>query len=212
MSRHVWTSADVAMLQRRYPVTPSAQIAAEMGLRVHSISHKARKLGLRKTPEYLATPLACRLRPGSKIGGKTRFKKGFIPWNKGMKGWAAGGRSAQTRFKKGNRPHTWRPLGSTRLNDGYLQRKVTDTGYPPRDWQSVHVLLWIEHRGPVPPGHAVVFRDGNRQHIALDNLELVSRAELVRRNTIHRYPAEVKQVIRLAGKLKRAIEKEERAR
>ncbi|EMM6737362.1 HNH endonuclease, partial [Pseudomonas aeruginosa] len=41
-----------------------------------------------------------------------------------------------TRFKKGQKPHTWLPVGSTRISaDGYLQRKISDTGYPPRDWK-----------------------------------------------------------------------------
>jgi len=50
-----------------------------------------------------------------------------------------------------------------------------------------------------------VFRDRNPQHIELDNLELVTRAENMRRNTIHRYPPELKSTIRQLSKLKRAI-------
>ncbi|MCS8378253.1 HNH endonuclease, partial [Pseudomonas aeruginosa] len=61
-----------------------------------------------------------------------------------------------TRFKKGQKPHTWLPVGSTRISaDGYLQRKISDTGYPPRDWKGIHILLWEEHFGPIPTGHCV---------------------------------------------------------
>jgi hypothetical protein len=51
-----------------------------------------------------------------------------------------------------------------------------------------------------------VFKNGNKQDVRIENLEMISRQELMRRNTIHRYPPALKEVIRLAGKLKRTIE------
>ena len=111
-----------------------------------------------------------------------------------------------TQFKPGRRPHTWRPIGSERTSpDGYKQRKVSDTGYPPRDWIGLHCLLWREHHGDIPAGHIVVFRDRNKQHIHIGNLELISRAEHCRRNSIHNYPPELKDAMRALGKLKRTI-------
>jgi hypothetical protein len=74
----------------------------------------------------------------------------------------------------------------------------------------VHILLWQEHNGQVPAGHCVCFVDGNKQHVALDNLELITRAERMRRNTIHRYPPELKDAIRTVAKLKRTIKEIER--
>jgi len=86
----------------------------------------------------------------------------------------------RTSFKKGQKPHTWRPIGTERTTkEGYLQRKVTDTGNTVRDYVEVHRLLWEEHHGPIPEGHVVIFKDGDRTHITLDNLMLISRAELV---------------------------------
>ncbi|MEG7227362.1 HNH endonuclease signature motif containing protein, partial [Pseudomonas aeruginosa] len=103
-----------------------------------------------------------------------------------------------TRFKKGQKPHTWLPVGSTRISaDGYLQRKISDTGYPPRDWKGIHILLWEEHFGPIPTGHCVCFKDNNKQNVVIDNLELITRAERMRRNSIHRYPPELKSAIRV---------------
>ncbi|MGV8417354.1 HNH endonuclease signature motif containing protein [Pseudomonas aeruginosa] len=115
-----------------------------------------------------------------------------------------------TRFKKGQKPHTWLPVGSTRISaDGYLQRKISDTGYPPRDWKSIHILLWEEHVGPIPTGHCVCFKDNNKQNVVIDNLELITRAERMRRNSIHRYPPELKSAIRVISKLKRTIQEVE---
>lgn len=119
-----------------------------------------------------------------------------------------------TQFKAGVRSgkaaQHWVPIGSLRVNsDGYLDRKVRED-HGSRNWVCVHRLVWEEANGPTPAGHAVVFKPGRRttsiDQITLDALELVTRAELMRRNTIHRYPRELKQAIRLVGKLRRTIE------
>jgi len=137
-------------------------------------------------------------------GVRTCFEPGNRPHNYGKKGWQAGGDAVKTQFKPGNRPHTWVPVGSERINkNGIRQRKISDTGYCPRDWQSVHSLLWEENHGPIPAGNIVVFRQGNE--IRIDNLELITRAENMRRNTVHRLPKELVRVIRIRGKLNRRI-------
>ncbi|MDE3023145.1 MAG: HNH endonuclease [Pseudomonadota bacterium] len=175
---------------------------------IKHIYKKATALGLKKTREYLDSPDACRLRRGDNVGVATRYKKGNVPANKGTKrpGYSIGrGRMAETTFKKGEKTSTWLPIGSTRLMDGYQQRKMTDTGYPPKDWVGVHILLWQELHGPIPAGHVVVFKDGNKEHIEFDNLELLCRADLMRRNSIQNLPKPLKEVIQLNGALKRKI-------
>lgn len=90
-----------------------------------------------------------------------------------------------------------------------LLQSVSDTGYPPRDWKGIHILLWEEHFGPIPTGHCVCFKDNNKQNVVIDNLELITRAERMRRNSIHRYPPELKSAIRVISKLKRTIQEVE---
>lgn len=191
-ARH-WSDDQTRLLIQLYPDTPMPELVARLGRDDRAIYSKARALGLRRSPEYLASEHACRFRPG------------MASWNKGKKGWQAGGRSAETRFKPGNRPHTWVPIGAEQIRDGYLWRKVTD-GHGRHDWRQVHVMLWEQHNGPVQKGMILVFRDRNKQNIQLDNLELITRAENCRRNSIHRYPPELKQAIRRLKKLKRTIE------
>lgn len=151
---------------------------------------------------------ACNTR-GMTTGRSGYFEKGQKPWNAGMKGWKAGGRASETQFKKGDKPHNWVPVGTERLLDGYLQRKMTDTGYPPADWVEVHRLLWEEHQGPIPESHIVVFKDGDRTHIALDNLELISRAENAIRNKLGfgAYPDELKPALGAVVKVTATIAK-----
>ena len=101
------------------------------------------------------------------------FKKGLTPWNKGMKGLQIGGK--ETQFKKGNRPHNWQPVGTERINaEGYIDIKIAE----PSKWKSKHYIIWEESKGKVPKGYVLIFGDGNRQNVQLDNLILVSRAQL----------------------------------
>ena len=206
MKRRPWTAAEEAALLRLYPDTLTSDIARQLGRPREHIYSKALRLGLRKSAAFLASTASGRLRPGSAIGLDGRFKKGLVPHNKGVKGWDAGGRSRATQFKKGQTPHTWVPIFTEVVDaDGYLRVKLTDNGNR-FDWHFVHVLLWEDAHGPIPTGHVVVFKNNDRSRVVLDNLECISRQELCRRNSIHRYPPELRQVIRLAGKLKRTIE------
>ena len=111
------------------------------------------------------------------------FRKGLVPWNKGRKGVCHPG-CIPTLFKKGNKAHNWVPLGSERINaDGYVDVKVDD-GKLQKNWKSKNVVIWEEHNGPVPPGHVIIFGDGNNRNFDPENLLCVSRAQLVRLNQL----------------------------
>lgn len=45
----------------------------------------------------------------------------------------------------------------------------------------LHHVIWSEHNGPIPPGHKVAFKDGNHLNCALENLELLTNSEQVRK-------------------------------
>lgn len=211
MNGSPWMKRQLAILRREYPRRSCAEVARMVEHSVSSTYQYAIRGKIRKTAAFLASAASGRLRSGDARGLSGRFRSGLTPWNKGTH-WKAGGKSPLTRFKKGNRPHTWRSIGTERVNhDGVRQRKVSDTGYPPRDWKAVHALLWEAENGPIPAGHVVVFRDGNQERIALENLELVTRQELMRRNSYHtRYPKEVGLAIQLRGVLMRQINQRER--
>lgn len=204
-----WTADELETVRINYADFPTFLIAYLVGRSEQAVYSLARTLGLHKSEAYLAGPWACRLRRDNTAGVPYRFRKGQAPANKGLRrpGWASG-RMRETQFKKGQKPHTWLPIGSTRINgDGYRDRKVSDTGYPPRDWKGEHILLWEEHLGPVPPGHCICFKNGDKADIRIDNLACISHAERMRRNTIHRYPPELKDAIRAHAKLQRTIRK-----
>jgi hypothetical protein len=210
--KRAWTAKEDKALRGIYPRVSTSKLARQLDRSESSVYMRAYVLGIRKSAEYLASPDAFRFRRGYHAGWEHRFKKGQTPANKGLRrrGWGPG-RMKETQFKKGTMPHNTRPVGSERVcKDGYLERKVAETGYIRNDWRSVHVLTWEEANGPVPKGHAVVFKDGNKKRIALENLELVSRAELMARNTVHRLPKEIALAIQLTGALNRQIRKHEK--
>lgn len=119
--------------------------------------------------------------PGGVLGSRTRFKKGATPWNKGLKGVSCGGKATQ--FKKGSKPANWVPIESERTNgNGYVDIKVAE-GQKQHNWKGKHVIIWEKHHNrPVPPGHVIIFGDGNRRNFDTDNLLLVSRAQMARLN------------------------------
>lgn len=217
MKRRPWTDAERDLVRRHYADMPTAELAARLGRSVKTVYTVAYKLGLRKSDTYYAAGLGGRTGDGR--GAGTRFKRGHVTWNKGTR-YIAGGRSAETRFRAGQIPHTWQPVGTYRVrkdrSGGYLEQKMTDTRCTRRDWIAVHRMVWEAAHGPIPPNHVVAFRPGRKsivlEEITLDALELVSRQEMIRRNTIHRYPVELRQNIKLLARAKKLINKKESTR
>lgn len=214
--RRPWERAADALLAARYPHEPTSVIARELRRTVPSVYNRARHLRLTKSAEYGVSPAACRLRRGDNVGAATRFQKGHVPANKGLRrpGWGPG-RMKATQFRKGERRgiavRLYQPIGSERLcKDGYLQRKVNDDLPLQRRWRFVHLLVWEAAHGPVPAGHAIVFKNGNRRDVRLDNLECITRRALMARNTIHNYPKPLVEAIHLLGALKRQIRRRTR--
>ena len=211
MTRRPWTPEELVHLLSHYPDTPTRALAERLGRPLASVYQKAQNLGLKKTQAYLDSPASGRLRPGDGRGEAGRFKASMTPWNKGKR-YDAGGRSAETQFKKGERRgkanHLYQPIGAERITkDGYRQRKVNDDLPMQRRWKMLHVIVWEESHGQVPDGYAVTFKDGDRLNCDITNLALIARAELCRRNSIQRYPEELRELMRLKARVTRQINK-----
>ena len=211
--KRLWNPEEDAVMRSRYPDMPTADLAELLRRPFETVYHRAAKLGLHKSAAYMASPAACRLRRGDNIGAPYRFKKGQVPPNKGVRrpGWHAG-RMKETQFKKGQVGVNTMPIGALRLVDGYVYRKISAVPYVPYtvNWKPEHVLMWEAANGPMPPKHAVAFKNGDRYDIRLDNLELISRRELMARNTVHNLPAPLPEVVQLIGALKRKIKRREK--
>lgn len=215
MTRRPWTDAEVALLRWGFADSRTDDLALALGRSYSTVAQKAAKLGLRKSAAYLASPEAHRL-DGVKCMG-TRIQPGSTPWNKGRPGSTGTQPGCRaTQFKKGRPAQEARnyvPIGSLRIcADGYLERKLTDDPgiVPACRWVAVHRIVWEAAHGSVPAGHIVVFRPGRKttdlDKITLDALELLTRAENMRRNSVHsKYPPEVARLVQLRGALTRQI-------
>lgn len=189
MRNRRWTAIEDELLRDLYPDNTCADIAALLDRKPGSVYSAATRLGLSKSESFNASDLSGRIQRGKSDPrmAATRFQKGHQTWNKGME-YMPGGRCAETQFRKGNRPHTWQPVGTYRITaDGYLERKMNNLpGANHVRWHGVHRTLWESAHGPVPAGHIVVFKPGTRTNvlelITLDKLECISRAENARRN------------------------------
>lgn len=155
-----------------------------------------------RTRKQIKTALDWR---GIVSGVSGRFKKGNVPWTKGTKGFV---KPNSGNFKKGHVPKNLRSIGSERIcpKDGYVLTKVDitnpHTGYRGH-WIHKHVHIWEQEHGPVPKGKVLMFRDGDKYNIKIDNLMLIKRVELFRLNK-HRYknaPAELKPSILALAKV-----------
>lgn len=215
MKRRPWTAAEVALLRWGFADSRTDDMAAALGRSYSTVAQKAAQLGLRKSADYLASPEAHRL--DGRKGSGTRFAKGLTPWNKGQPGSTGLHVNCKTHQFRPGRPaaesRNYVPIGTERLTkDGYLERKVTDDPrlVSARRWVAVHRLVWEAAHGPVPAGQVVVFRPGQKttdaSAITLDRIELVTRQELMRRNSYHtNLPKPLARVVQMRGALTRAI-------
>lgn len=122
-------------------------------------------------------------RLGLKNGIDARIKKGNIPLNKGKKWDEFMSKEAQENCKKtwfsstdrnkqnsNNKPF---PLFSERIDvDGYTLIKIEN----PSKWVFKHRWLYEQyHNCKIPEGYVVIFLDGNKQNLSIDNLALISQ-------------------------------------
>lgn len=140
------------------------------------------------------------------------FKKGNIPVNKGKKGLTG---ANKTSFAKGNIPANTKRAGtiSTRKDKNgslYMHIKIAE----PNKWKMLHVYIWEQKYGKIPKGYCVIFKDKNTLNTRLDNLMLVSRAELARLNQKYAYMDKslketALQVIKISKEIRKNLKSKE---
>lgn len=138
------------------------------------------------------------------ISGLTgRFEKGHIPSNKGQKGYCSPG-SEKGWFKKGHIPHNHVPVGTEAMTTvGYLKIKVAE----PNRWRYKHIMEWEKHRGKVPVGCMISFKDGNHYNCSIENLMCLARSEnaILNRQKLRSESAEQTETAVILAKLKHKI-------
>lgn len=202
--RSGWSQSDVACLAMGYSKLTYENICKILDKEDREIRLMAQLLGLKKVfyPWNKGTRGGgvCKANTGS-------FQKGLIPWNTGTKGICKG---SSTSFQKGHVPKNTTYDGCISVRKHKNKRPYLWYRISKRKYIMYHVKLWQDAYGPVPAGFIVVFKNKDQFNCSLDNLELITRKENMARNTIHRYPLELKQTIRTLGKLKRIINEKDK--
>ena len=103
------------------------------------------------------------------------FEKGHIPWNNNLKGLHL---SKETEFKKGQKPKTYKPVGSIsqrNMKDGKVRNfiKVEE----PNKWELYAVFLVKQAGIKIPKGNVVHHINKNCLDDRIDNLEVLTRSE-----------------------------------
>lgn len=181
--RKKWTPEENKKLAKLYPDKPNSELAKVFGVTIHQIKGKAQRMGLRKSHDHMES---------STLG---QFTKGMTPWNKGL---SYIPKDSGTRFKKGNKPHTWKPVGSISNRSGRKNEwviKVSDTGIRVKDWRPLAEYVWTQSGSTAPLRNEVIrFKDGyvakSPECYTADRLEKITRVKNLEKNTIHRYPKE----------------------
>lgn len=76
-----------------------------------------------------------------------------------------------------------------------------------RTYVHLNVHVWKQHHGEIPKGMKIIRIDGNPLNNSIENLKMVTSAELGKMNTQNRmkYPEEVREIDRLIRKLNKQI-------
>ena len=190
-----WTIQEDDFIRENFQTMKSNDIAVCINRTRSAVKNRVHKLGLKLDRSIVTHE---RL---------SQFKKGSIPMNKGVKMPAhIYEKAKKTMFKKGNKPHNTRIEGEfsdrkDKTGSIYRYIKIKDA-----HWVLYHRYVWEQVNGPIPKGHVVMFIDGNTLNCTIENLKLITLAENAIRNSIHQYPKEVKDLIKLKNKLKKEIE------
>lgn len=157
--RKKWTSECDAKLRAMYADSQMAEICSVLNRSVSAVRGRASKLGLLRT-------------------NSPDIRERSLRHSKRM----------LNKRKNGYRNTTRAEVGEVRLQGGRPMCKVSDTGDASVDWMPAARAAWIAVNGPIPPGHNVICKDGDRSNTAGDNLELITVQEKIARNSIARYP------------------------
>jgi hypothetical protein len=207
---HKWTLPEIELLRVLWPDTETKTVAASIGRSEQSVWRKATMMKFERTAEFIEKQKQMFAETLRREGVKSRFVKGHISANKGLKlkDYMSPEKIEKlkaTQFKSKHKPHNTVEIGHRRIGkDGYLEEKVRDS-YKGKNFEFVHHLVYEKHFGSIPDGCLVTFKDGNLLNFEPDNLILKTKKEnlldnqisdscLIKRMTKEKDPAKIEVI------------------
>lgn len=126
--------------------------------------------------EITKQQLSCLFRhKGIQSGVDTKFRKGYVPTNKGKRLTEEQKEKIRTTILSKHIISPKRlPVGSEYVRrDGFVNVKVAN----PNKWRMKQHVVWEMFHEPIKKNEMLVFLDGDRQNCRIENLMLITRAE-----------------------------------
>lgn len=200
--KYHWTKKKLEFLKENYFSMEGRELEAIIGFPTHVIYNKANSIGLRKGKPVYSKEESDAVRRlykttsykeiGELIGRSADSVKHFCQTRK-LKRTAKDQSflkekyARATMFKKGNEPYNTK-------SDGELSIRSKKTGDREETyvfiriskgvWELYHRYLWEQKHGKIPEGMMVAFKNGNVLDCRIENLELITMAENLRRNSM----------------------------
>lgn len=202
VKRHHWTPDEISYLIAHYPDETAGEVAGTLGVGNGVVYRKAYELELKKSEKFKQSEKSRIIRQQTEQMKESWFKKGQKPWNDGKKGYMGANRGS---FQKGHLPVQTRHDGAISIRKDKAGKAYQYIRVEKAVWERLSVKIWTDAHGKLQPGMVVIFKDGNTMNCVLENLESITTAENMRRNSITRYPAELRSVLYQLSKLKKQI-------
>jgi hypothetical protein len=208
-----FTPEDDQYIRDNYMTQFLREIGEHLGRTEGTVCQRMKVLGL-ALPENIKTERLQKTFQQLTDSGKThRFQKGLIPHNKGKKmDPEVYERCKGTMFKPGQLPKNCVHFGKP-----YLHTRIKKDGYIERTWfiqegtnkRSAYLAYLCRQNNIDLTGKKPILRDGfdHSRTPTIDDIMIVTNAENMQRNTVHRYPKEVVRLCQLKGALQRQINK-----
>ena len=204
MKRRPYTQQEIDYIKEHYPTTLNRDICIALGRTEGSIGSVSLRLGLKKDKVYLQ-----KLKTGE-IGNsaKTMFTKGNASWNKGLKGLT---NKSSTKFKKGHIPH------NAKESDGAISIRKDKNGTCYRfirvalgKWYHYGRWVWEEKNGKIPKGMCLWHIDRDSLNDNIENLEVITRRDNIKRNSIVNYTHEQRSILKIISKINKKVSSHEK--
>lgn len=216
INANTFSEKEIELVKSNYADTKTEELAKQLNRSLKSIYALANRLNLKKSTTFLNSPSSGRLQKGNTGGNSTTFKPGHIPKTKGKKledflTPESAEKFKSNMFKPGHIPHNAFKDGMESIYtdvDGRQYVKIKVPGI--RRMVFKHSVVYTEAFGELPEGFIIKFKDGNTLNCIPENLQAITRQENMQRNSINRFPQELKSVIRLLSKLNKKTQAHEK--
>ena len=166
------TKKEINFIKKNYKKIPTKEISRSIDRSDSFVFRLMEKLGLKVPPKTK-----------ERFIQKSRYKKGSLPWNKGIKGLNFGGE--ETQFKKGHLPANTLYDGAITIRTDHIHRqnrKYYWIRISLNNWMMLHHYLWKKAGRKIPKGKCLAFKNGNPLDCRIGNLEIITRRENLDRN------------------------------